>query len=137
MALSAARNALPPTKGPTRKRSFRMANSITIYAGELIMIASTGLANACAASALNRGIIAVAVRTKVSGTGGADYVEGMMGTFELPGTSLTQAMVGTLVFGQADSTIGATGTNLPIAGLLEDFVSATLGRVAIGSEYLT
>lgn len=136
MALSAARNPLPPSKN-TRKRSFRMANSITIYAGELIMIASTGLANACASSASNRGIIAVATRTKVSGAGGADYVEGMMGTFQLPGTSLVQTMVGTLVFGQADSTIGATGANLPTAGILEDFVSATLGWVAIGSEYIT
>ena len=136
MSLSAART-IPDCKGDMRVQRFRMAASTTIYAGELVMINSSGLAVPCAAAASNRGIVGVALETLTSDSSTAEYMPVGIGIFRLPGTSATQAMVGTLVYGQADSSYGATGTNLPIAGLCVEYESASLGWVAIGPQYLT
>jgi len=136
MSLSAART-IPDHKGSIRYIRLRMAASTTIYAGELVMITSAGLAVPCAATASNRGIMGVAMETVTSDGSTATYIRVGCGLFKLPGTSATQAMVGTLVYGQADSSYGATGTNLPVLGMCTEYISASLGWVAIGPEYLT
>lgn len=136
MALTANRT-IPDAKGEVRYRRYRMAASTTIYAGELVMINSSGLAVACAAAASNRGIVGVSNAQVTSDASTPTYITVMEGVFRIPGTSMTQAMVGTLVFGQADSSIGATGTNLPTAGMMIEFESATSGWVGIGPMYLT
>lgn len=138
MTLSAARSPFPPFKpGSLRYRRYRMAASTTIYEGGLVMINSSGLAVPAAAAASNKGCVGIADKTTTSDGSTATYVRVRVGTCKLPGTSLTQAMVGGLVYGQADDTIGATGTNLPIAGVLEEYISATSGWMSIGSEFLT
>lgn len=136
MALTSA-VTIPTYKGHVRYQRYRMAASTTIYAGERVMINSAGLAVPCAAAASNRGIVGIASKTVTSDGSTATYIVVMEGVFRLPGTSLTQAMVGTLVFGQADSSIGATGTNLPTAGMLLEFESATSGWCGVGPQYLT
>ena len=101
------------------------------------MINSAGFAVPCAAAATNRGCVGIASETKTSDASTPTYIVVYAGVVRLPGTSLTQAMVMTLVYGQADSSIGATGTNLPIAGMLVEFESASVGYVAMGPEYLS
>jgi len=126
MALSAAINTPYQSRGPIVRRRLLSANSVTWYFGDLVMITSAGLATPCAALASNRGIVGVYMGpTVASGTGGATFIEVAEGEFLLPATSGTQDMVQSEIFGQADSTVGATASNLPIAGICTEFQSAT------------
>lgn len=127
MTLSAAISTPYSTRGPIVRRRILCAASQTFLYGELVMINSAGLAVPCAALASNRGIVGINMTpgTTTSGASGATYIEVADGEFLLPATTGTQAMVQTEVFGQADSSVGATAANLPIAGIVTEFVSAT------------
>jgi hypothetical protein len=122
MALLAPISLPYRSRGPIQTRSVPLAASQTIHYGELVMADSSGLGRSCAALASNRGIIGICV---TPGTTTSGSVEVASGEFRLPATSGNQNMVQTEIFGQADSTVGATGTNLPSAGICTEFESAS------------
>ena len=129
MALSASIATPYQSRGPLRRRPVTLAAGQTLFYGELVMIGSDGLGYACAALAGNRGIVGI---NMTPGTTTSGQIEVAAGEFLLPATSGLQNMVQTEVFGQANSTVGATGTNLPSAGICTEFVSATQIWVEVG-----
>lgn len=129
MALSAPIATPYQSRGPLRRRRVTLAASQTFHFGELVMINSAGLAVVCSALASNRGIVGVNTTPGTTTVGDIEVTEG---EFLLPATSGNQNMVQSEVFGQADSTVGATGTNLPIAGICTEFVSASQLWVEVG-----
>jgi hypothetical protein len=129
MALSAPIATPYQSRGPLRRRRVTLAASQTMHYGELVMADNAGLGRSCAALASNRGIIGVNLTPGTTTSGDIEVAEG---EFLLPATSGLQNMVQTEIFGQADSTVGATGTNLPIGGICTEFVSATQLWVEVG-----
>lgn len=129
MTLSAAPSTPYQSRGPLRRRRATLAPSQTFVFGELVMANSNGLAVTCQALAGNRGIIGICTTPGTTTSGDIEVTEG---EFLLPATAGNQNMVQTEIFGQADSTVGATGTNLPIAGICTEFVSATQLWVEVG-----
>jgi hypothetical protein len=86
-----------------------------------------------AAERRKRELAAAAVKERDEADAAIADVYRAEGEFQLPATSGLQTMEQTEIFGQAaDSTVGATGTNLPIAGICTEFVSATQLWVEVG-----
>jgi len=109
-----------------------MAASSTIYKGSLVMINSSGLAQAAAASASNLGVVGVATSGVTSGASGDYYVEVQTGEFLFAADTLGQDDVNKLVYADDDNTIDETqAVNAPKCGILTEYVSASQGWVLV------
>ena len=132
MALTGPNSSVYNSRGPITTRMVTVAAGQTIHYGELVMIGSDGLGYACAALASNRGIVGICTTPGSTAAGGR--IEVASGEFRLPATSGAQNMVQTEVFGQANSTVGATAANLPIAGIVTEFESASWLWLRVGPD---
>ena len=110
-----------------------MVNSVTIEAGTLVMRTAAGLGQEAVAEVANGGIAGIAAESKTSGTGGADFIQCLEGTFLFDAASIVQGSVGDVMFAVDDRTFDETDTgNLPRLGFLEELVSATSGWIRVG-----
>lgn len=117
--LTESRNAGNPIK-------YKMADNVTIYAGGLVMINSSGLAQAAAASASNNGCVGVAAETVTNPSGGTKDIEVLEGEFKFAAASVAQANVGEIMYASDDQTVDETqGANEPRAGIMTEFISTT------------
>lgn len=132
-ALAAARLTASKNQGAIKR--YLMTDSITIYAGSLVMIVDAGTVEAAAATASNQGVAGVALETKTSGT--ADmYIQVQEGWFLFAGDTLEQGDVGLPVYADDDQTVDETAsTNAPCAGVLMEYVSASSGWVHVALTY--
>lgn len=121
-------------------QSFPVADGETIYKGALVVVSSTGYLEALTDAASKR--FAGVAYEKKDNSGGSDgtlncrvYTEGV---FLLTATSITQAMVGQMMYGTDDQTIDDTtgGTYYIAVGRLIEYVSDTSGWVNIGQRHL-
>ena len=133
MALSADR--VTQRKVPGLK-SFPVKDATIIYAGGMVAIQNDGHAIP-AADAANLKVVGVAKKT-VDNSAGADgdlWVEVEQGLFLFTASSITQAMVGKMMYVVDDETFDdAVGTNGVKAGKLVEYVSTTKGWIRITDE---
>lgn len=135
-----AKNTNRLTKGSGKVKSYPVLTNVRIYQGAAVMITSGGFAAPAAAGAGNKGCAGFATKeaNNTGGASGAISVEVEEGTILLAATSITQAMVGDVMYAQDDNTIDEdAGTNLPVAGVLVEFVSTTQGWCKVGPLELT
>ncbi len=114
-------------------QSYPIAASTKIYQGSIVMVNSSGFL-VPAADAAGGKVVGVAEKTvdNSAGSNGDLRVNVRRGVFLLDATSITQAMVGTVMYVVDDHTFDdATGTNSIKAGRLVDFVSTTSGWILI------
>lgn len=128
MALSADRITLKKVPG---EQSYPMASNTTIYAGGLVCINSSGFAVPGATTSGNK-TVGVAKKGVVNPSGGSERV-----AVEAPivarfkASSITQAMVGTMMMVIDDETFDDAGANSIKAGILVEFISTTEGWIYI------
>jgi hypothetical protein len=133
-ALSAARQTSSKNTGAIKR--YLMKASTTIYAGGLVMIDSAGKALPAAASASNHGCVGIALETKTSAASGSYYMTVQEGWFLLAGATLEQEDVGLPVYAADDQTVDETAaSNLPVAGVLMEYVGASSGWVHVSLTY--
>src|SRR4030067_520709 len=116
-------------KGIPKSRRFLMTNSITIPKGALVAnVTATGLVTNAVDTAGNP-VVGGAAETKVSGTGGADWITvDYDAEWLFAATSITQAMMGTAMEVVDNNTVDETaGAGNIVAGTLTGVVSTTLG----------
>jgi predicted RecA/RadA family phage recombinase len=115
------------------EKSYPMLTNVKIYAGTLVCVDTAGYAKA-AADGAGLKVVGVADVT-VDNTGGASgdkSIKVRRGVFKLPAASITQAMVGKLMYVVDDQTVDdAKGTNGVKAGRLVEFLSTTEGWIEI------
>jgi hypothetical protein len=135
MALSAAKD-VPRKTG--EMQSYPVYRTTKIYKGGLVNINATGYAIAATDTA---GLVCVGVAYEtVDNTSGSDgdlWVRVYRaGSFKLAATSITQAMVGQLMYVVDDATMDDTAgsTNKVVVGTLEQYESATSGWVNVGQR---
>jgi len=129
-ALSAARGT--SSKNPGAVKRYLMKASDTIYAGGMCMINSSGTAEPATASASNNGVVGVAIETVTAAASGNYYIRCQEGWYKFAGTTLGQDDVGTLVYAEDDQTVDeSAGSNEPAAGILMEYVSASVGWVFV------
>jgi hypothetical protein len=130
MALSADR--ITQRQDPNFQ-SYPVKAATKIYAGSMVAVGADGFAIP-AVNAANAIVVGVADKT-VDNTAGADgalRVSVWRGVFLLKATSITQAMVGTVMYVVDDETFDdAVGAASIKAGRLIDYVSATSGWILI------
>lgn len=114
-----------------------------VYAGDAICIeGSSGYARQCADTSGYQFVGICASEINNTGGSGAKWVEVRTGAFKVTFTSITQAMVGDLMYVTGAQTFDETNTNGVIAGRLEKYISATSGYldtavgVAVGSTII-
>lgn len=117
-------------------QSFPVAQSTTIYKGAQVCLNTSGFLVAAADTAGLRFVgIAYEQGDNSSGLDGAINVRvHTTGVFKLPCTSITQAMVGRLMYVVDDATVDDTSTNRIVAGTLVEYESTTSGWVDIGQR---
>lgn len=132
MALSASADIPRKEAG---LQSFPVYANATIYKGALVCINSSGYAIAGANTAGNR-FVGVAYE-KIVGTSSSGAVNCRvytMGTFKLTATSITQAMVGQMMYLVDDATVDDFTSRAISVGTLVEYVSTTSGWVDIGKR---
>lgn len=130
-ALTADR--MTPKRGISRYFEVPVAATTKIYAGSLVAVNSSGYAVPAADTASFK-VVGVASKQADNSTGaaGAINVEVQSGLFEFAASSITQAMVGTVMYVVDDQTFDdALGTNGIKAGLLVRYISATSGELLV------
>lgn len=149
-ALSAAR--IVPHKELGGARAFLAANSQTFYNGALCMLDSSGLLRPAGALAANRGCVGICelepARTEAagtpnyleSGTSGDVKITVREGIFKMVGATLGQDDTGKLVWALDDQTVDETAPaastgQCPIAGVLDEYISASLAYVAVSWKH--
>lgn len=116
-------------------KAYRMAASTKIYAGSLVALNTSGYA-VPAADTAGFQVIGIADAQYDNSTGAAADLWCKVFApclAKLPTISITQAMLGRPMFVVDDQTVDdAQGTNKVLAGVLREYVSATLGWVEVG-----
>jgi hypothetical protein len=114
-----------------RQREIPVAASTTIYKGSMVMMDADGYLIPAADTA---GLSVVGVADEfVDNSGGSDgdlncrVLTG--GTFRFAASSITQAMVGDLMYAIDDQTFDNTSSNLVAVGILIAFISTTEGWI--------
>jgi hypothetical protein len=132
-ALTAARQT--ECKGTGITKSYLMTASSTIYSGSLVMVDSAGTVVAASAIASNKNVAGVAQETKTSAASGSYWIKVSDGVIcKFAGTTLAQTGVGSIVYAEDDQTVDETvGANQPVAGVLVEYVSASVGWVYVSS----
>lgn len=135
-ALSAARATECKAVSGSATNAFLMKASTTIYAGGLVMIDSNGVALPAAASASNHGVVGVAQETKTSAASGSYWIRTSTNVVcKFAASSIAQANVGSLMYASADDTFDETqAANQPVAGILIQYVSATVGWLYVSPD---
>lgn len=118
-------------------QSFPVYTATTIYKGSLVSLNSTGYAIASADTAGTKFIGIAYEKVANAGDSAALWIRVYTeGTFRLPATSITQAMVGDLMYvvdsGTMDDTAGST--NKIAVGTLVEFETTVIGWVNIGQR---
>ena len=116
----------------TGLKSYKVAASATIYQGGGVCINTDGYAVPAADSAGFKSV-GIAEEGVDNSSGGAGDLSVLVqeGLFLLIATSITQAMVGEVMYWADDQTFDDASTNMVVAGILEEYVSATSGWVRI------
>lgn len=114
-------------------KRYKLAASTTIFKGTMVCLNSSGLAIPAAAASGNQPVAGVALEGAKSAATGDTYVTLMSGrAFKFAGDTLQQNDVGKVVYADDDQTIDETqATNAPLAGILVEYESASLGWVYI------
>lgn len=125
---------------PPRVIGFGVKGTTQIYKWTLVGVNSVGFLIP-AADAASVKVVGFAMENVLGTTDGAKLCRVISGvSVKMAFTSITQAMVGTLMYVVDDSTADdATGTNSIKAGLLEEYISATSGWLWVphgGSKHL-
>lgn len=120
-------------------QSFPVVAGEIIYKGALVNVDANGYLTAAADTAGHKFVgVAYEKKDNASGLDAAIncrvYTEG---TFLLTCTSITQAMVGRLLYVTDDDVVDETSTNSVCVGRLVQYVSATQGWVDIGQRALS
>ena len=121
-------------------KSYPVNGGSRIYAGAIVMIDSDGYARPAAALAANKGCVGIAMEeaNNTSGSDGTISVRVQSGLVLLTATSIAQANILAKVYASTDNDVDETqGTNEPLVGVLEEFVSSTSGWVRIGPGQVT
>lgn len=121
-------------KNLTAIKSYPVAASSKIYAGSLVAVDVNGYAKA-AADAANLKVVGVATAQVDNSTGanGDKQVVADEGDCRFNASSITQVMVGQVMYAADDNTFDdALGTNGIKAGRLMEFISATEGWIRVG-----
>lgn len=130
-----ARNTPRASKGELITRRYPVNAASIIYYGSLVMIDADGMARPAAALAGNLGCVGLCVEP-ADNTGGADGAKTVLvqcGVFRFPVTSMTAAKIGTKLYASTDNDLSDTqGSNEPLAGTTEQYISATEAWVKIG-----
>jgi len=133
-ALSAKR--ITKSRGLTRKVQYLMANGVTVYAGGMVCLNSSGLAIPAAAAADNRAVVGICVAS-VTSADATTWCEVLEGEFLMDAQTLAQDDCFKIVYADDDATVDdAQAANAPVAGRLIEFVSASSGWVRIGPQIL-
>ena len=118
-------------------QSFPVEATTQIYKGAMVCTNAAGYL-AAAADTAGYKFQGIAYENVLGTTQGAKNCRvHTSGVFKLPATSITQAMVGQLMYVTDDGTIDDTSTNFVCCGRLVEYVSATSGWVDIGQRGLT
>lgn len=129
---AATADRLTAQKEATEK-AYPVLAAAKIFAGTMVAIDNAGFAKP-ASDAANLKVVGIA-DAKADNTDGANgdiKVKMRRGVFKLPASSITQAMVGKVMYVVDDQTFDdALGTNGVKAGRLVDFVSTTEGWIEI------
>ena len=126
------------TRGIPYSRIAFPVNALSqIYKGALVALDSTGHAVAATDAAGTNGIIGIAGHDALGGASDGDtWVAVLSGcAFELTASSITQAMLGTVMYVVDDATFddAAGATNELPCGVLVEFISVTKGFIWIPS----
>jgi len=114
-------------------KSYPVKDGAKIYAGGLVAVQSDGHAIPAADTAALR-VVGVATHTidNTSGADGDKWVDCETGIFKFAASSITQAMIGQMMYVVDDQTFDdAVGTNGVKAGKLMEFISTTLGWIKV------
>jgi len=107
---------------------FRMKASTQIWAGEKVMLNTSGTAESAADGATGRAVIGTATKDLLSGASVAAYIPVQEGTLKLAGTTLGQADVGLMHYSTDSLTADdVPGVNSLALGPMIEYVSASLG----------
>jgi hypothetical protein len=119
-------------KGVPQQRGYIMTASTTIPKGALVSVdAATGLAKNAVAGAVDP-VVGVAAETLTSAASGTYRIQVEFGASWLfAASSITQAMVGDPMLVVDNNTVDETSAGSAVAGILDEFVSTTLGWVRI------
>jgi predicted RecA/RadA family phage recombinase len=131
MAPAAADRLTPMKEG--LEKAYPVKTNTKIYAGTMVAVDGNGLALP-AADAANLKVVGIADVTadNSAGADGAILVKVRRGLFRLPATSITQAMVGKVMYVVDDQTFDdAKGTNGIKAGRLMEYIGAAEGWIEI------
>ena len=114
-------------------KSLLMGTDI-IYKGGMVTLNASGVAVAGQATAGYKFAGVAAEKVDNSAGGSSSYVKVYQkGLFQFTATSITQAMVGKMMYLQDDQTIDDVPATIPIpCGVLVEYVSATSGWIDIG-----
>ena len=125
-------------RGVSKTRTYPVLTAVTIPQGALVAITSAGYATNATDSASDLGVAGVAAETVTNaGASGAVSIKVDCGMdMLLTASSITQAMVGTLMFVVDNNTVddAAGPTNDVPVGILVEFVSTTSGWVFIPGD---
>ena len=115
-------------------QSFPVEAATQIYKGAQVCLNAAGYLVAAADTAGLR-FVGIAYEDVLGTTQGVLFCRvHTEGVFKLPATSITQAMVGRLMYVVDDATVDESSTNKICAGKLVEFVSTTEGWVDIGQR---
>lgn len=112
---------------------YPVAASTTIYKGALVAINSSGyLVPASDTAGLRLAGVAMEGKDNSSGSNGdLECKCAVTGVFPVVASSITQAMVGRMLYIVDDQTVDETTTNWVPAGILREYTSATAGYIEI------
>ena len=118
-------------------KAYPVADNVHIYKGAHVCIDSSGYLNPASDTAGLRyaGVAAEECDNTLSGhaAGGKFCRVWTAGEFDATFTSITQAMVGTMMYVKDDATLDDTSSNLVAAGILVEYVNATSGKFRINA----
>lgn len=138
-ALTAQKDRISILGGIEQETSVPVAASTKIYQGALVMLLSTGYGTNAAASASNKGCVGVAMETvdNSSGSAGDKSIKVKSGRFLISGTGFSAASVASHIYASDNDTVSTTqGTNEPLVGTVERYVSSTSVYAQIGPSSL-
>ena len=110
--------------------------AVKCWKGGMVMLNTSGYATPAADATAGRGVIGVAARTRAAPSNAGDNdIEVLTGVFKFNATSITQAMVGRVMYVVDDNTVDEDpGTYGIKAGILVKYESSTSGWVLISGK---
>lgn len=132
MAVTA--NQATPMRNPRSRVSVPVAAGIRIYEGTMVFgIAASGYGTDAIAAGANH-FLGIAAAEADNSAGAAGDISVDLYTedeADLPGTGLTQALVGDKIYASDNYTVTATATSMTLIGRCTEFLSSTKIRVKL------